>query len=350
MDLGITYLGRSFGTDMEHRLLQRGLLKTPLWVSNDWSFVAMEGDSVVVKRENIRIGQYPFLRVSEIVLQGVHGVSTALLMRCAAQGIPVTLCRSSGEHVQTAPPRGQDWIKTGWQHMQRHQALPDHERLELCRILVAAKLGNYCGWFRQQRLPPPVDMEHLLIRLKQAATVMEIMGLEGEASRQLFGRVNGQVKDPAFISAGRIQRQKPDRWNTLLDAAYMLLFHHLNVLVRSAGLNPYLGWLHSAENRYESLVCDLQEPFRHRIDRLILRWLKLGMIRAEHFEQGAGGRWGFTREGHAALIKAWHTALHSGYTWEGGVTLAGNLHRQALWLENWVDHGGELQCYHVPGR
>lgn len=233
--------------------------------------------------------------------------------------------------------------------MERHQSQAEQDRLDVCRALVAAKLGNYCAWFKQQRLPPPLAMEHVLERLRKACSVMEIMGVEGEGARQLFRRVNGQVKDEAFVSHARVQRQKADRWNCLLDAAYMLLFHHLHVLVRNGALNPWLGFLHSPENRYESLVCDLQEPFRHRVDRLVLRWLRLGMIKAEHFEQ-AHARWSFTREGSAALLKAWHAALHSGYSWEGGITLSGWLQRQVLWLENWVHHGGEYQCYHVPSR
>lgn len=347
VDLGISFLGRSFGTDTEHRLLERGLLKTPLWITNDWSFVGIEADTVVLRRENTKVGQYPLLRVSEIVLQGSHAFSSSLVMRCASQGIPITFCRAGGEHVSTLPPAGAAWTQTAWRHTQRHQALPEEERVEICRGIVAAKLGNYAAWFRQQRLPPPVDLPHLLERLRSATSVMEIMGLEGDAARQTFRRVNARVPGEAFISHARLQRQKPDRWNCLLDAAYMLLFHHLNVLVRSAGLNPYLGFLHSAENRFESLVCDLQEPFRHRIDRLVLRWLRLGMIKADHFEQ-VHGRWSFTREGRAALLRAWHTALHSGYSWEGGLTLAGSLQRQVLWLENWATHGGTLRCYHIP--
>lgn len=347
VDLGLSFLGRSFGTDSEHRLLERGLLKTPLWITNDWSFVGLEADTVILRRDKIKVGQYPLLRVSEIVLQGSHALSSSLIMRCTAQGVPITFCRAGGEHVSTLPPAGMAWTQTAWRHTQRHQALTEDERVEICRGLVAAKLGNYAAWFRQQRLPPPVDLPHLLVRLRTATSVLEIMGLEGEAARQTFRRVNARVPEEAFVSHARVQRQKPDRWNCLLDAAYMLLFHHLNVLVRSAGLNPYSGFLHSAENRFESLVCDLQEPFRHRIDRLVLRWLRLGMLKADHFE-AVNGRWSFTREGRAALLRAWHTALHSGYSWEGGLTLAGGLQRQVLWLENWATHGGTLRCYHVP--
>jgi group II intron reverse transcriptase/maturase/CRISPR-associated endonuclease Cas1 len=343
VDLGLTYLGRTFGSTLEPRVVEKALLKTPLWVMNDWAFVGLEADAIVLKRDGQKVGQYPLMRVSQLVLQGAHALSTALLMRCAAQGIPVTLCRASGEHITTQAPAGDAWLRLAWQHMQRHQALTDEERMEHARAIVAAKLTGYAEWFKIARLPPPVDLSHLLTRLKEVPSVMEVMGLEGESARQIFKRVNGQVTSDAFVSTGRVQRQKPDRWNCLLDAAYMLLFHHLNNLVRCSGLNPYLGFLHSAQNRYESLVCDLQEPFRHRVDRLVLRWLRLGMLKEDHFEQEPGGRWGFTREGRTALVKAWHQALQSSYAHEGGLTLAGKLQRQVLWLENWVTHGGSVR-------
>ncbi len=349
VDLGLTFLGRNFGLDMDQRLVERRLLRQPLWVVNDWSFVALDGDSVMLKRDNRLLARYPLLRLSELVLEGPHGVSSALLMRCTSQGIPVTFCRTGGRHVSTLQPAGRDWLAAAMRHAERHHTLAEHEIVEQCRALVAAKLGNYVVWFKEKRLPPPIDLDHLVKRLRQAASVFEILGLEGDASRQLFRRVNAQAPTADFASRGRVQRLKSDRWNTLLDAAYTLLFHQLNVLVRSAGLSPFLGFLHSPRNRFESLVCDLQEPFRHRIDRLVLRWLNLGTLRADDFEQEmASNRWQFTREGRVKLVKAWHTALHSSYISDGGLSLRECLQRQVVWLENWVAHGGGLQWFRWP--
>ena len=100
------------------------------------------------------------------------------------------------------------------------------------------------------------------------ASVAFARGIEGAAARLVFPLLNRRTAAPGFESKGRVPRAKPDRWNTLLDALYSLLFTRLNVLLRCANLDPYLGFLHSPKDDYESLVCDLIEPFRFRMDRL----------------------------------------------------------------------------------
>jgi CRISPR-associated endonuclease Cas1 len=59
--------------------------------------------------------------------------------------------------------------------------------------------------------------------------------------------------------------------------------------VRAAGLNPYLGFLHNPEDNYESFVCDIEELFRPRIDRLIIRLINLKAIRKEDFTETERG-------------------------------------------------------------
>lgn len=55
--------------------------------------------------------------------------------------------------------------------------------------------------------------------------------------------------------------------------------------MRAVGLNPYLGFLHSPEDNYESLVCDIEELFRARIVRLIMRLVNLKVITKEDFTE-----------------------------------------------------------------
>ena len=54
--------------------------------------------------------------------------------------------------------------------------------------------------------------------------------------------------------------------------------------MRSKGLNPYLDFLHSHKNHYESLVWDLMEPFRYRMDRMVIKIVKRKTICADDFE------------------------------------------------------------------
>lgn len=109
-------------------------------------------------------------------------------------------------------------------------------------------------------------------------------GLEGFAARRTYSQLNSIIDIPAFRLKTR-NRKNPDIMNSLMNFAYYLLFSRLNATVRAVGLNPYLGFLHSPEDKYESLVSDLVELFRSRMDRLLARVINLKVIGEGDFNQ-----------------------------------------------------------------
>ncbi|MCI5224952.1 MAG: CRISPR-associated endonuclease Cas1, partial [Candidatus Electrothrix sp. AR4] len=135
------------------------------------------------------------------------------------------------------------------------------------------------------------QLEQVVIALEHCQSVNEILGHEGGAAKLLFRAINGLVREEEgqafFQTKARICHCRADPYNSLLDFASFLLFCKLNVLVRIRGLNPYLGILHSHKDSYESLVADLQELFRCRMDRMVLRMLNLRIIQVEDFEEAA---------------------------------------------------------------
>jgi CRISPR-associated protein Cas1 len=48
-------------------------------------------------------------------------------------------------------------------------------------------------------------------------------------------------------------------------------------------LDPYLGFLHSAGDSYESLVCDLEEAFRPMVDRHLVTAINKKVVQAKDF-------------------------------------------------------------------
>jgi hypothetical protein len=70
---------------------------------------------------------------------------------------------------------------------------------------------------------------------------------------------------------------------------HTLLFSRINATVRTVGLNPYLGFLHSPQDNYESLVCDIEELFRARIDRFIIRLTNLKVVKRDDFVEAERG-------------------------------------------------------------
>jgi CRISPR-associated protein Cas1 len=186
------------------------------------------------------------------------------------------------------------------------------------------------------------------LREDGAAAIDAIRGHEGATGRHLISWVNGRVRNPDWSAARRLPHERPDRWNLLLDTLSFLLFNRLHTACRTCGLDPWLGFLHSPENRYPSLVYDLMEPFRARLDRFAVWLVNVGAIVSALTAADAQGCWGFTADGWKALILQFEKQLDVAYAADEGRTWRQLLDRQVQDLVLWVDQGIELRLHTHP--
>jgi CRISPR-associated protein Cas1 len=337
-DTGFTFLGLHFGGGLAEDWLEDTALERTLFLRHPHAWVGVDHDAVTVREAGRLLARLPFRRVSEIVLLGAGGVSQKLVERCAQRGIALSFCTAAGRLQNVLWRHDQSHYRLAAAQAARHAALPPAERLACARLLVSAKLHNYLAWFRarpEAQLRPAIDACEAGLRLLTDATTLDALrGVEGLAARDVFRTLNDRAPAP-FHSLRREPHTGLDLWNILLDFAYSLLFQRLNTLVRLRGLDPFLGLLHSPDARYESLVCDLQEPFRARCDRFLQKVLNRGQMKAEDFEPDPLTGPSLTRTAAARFIELFAQELdtrlaHEPATW--GKTLEG----QVRALERWA--------------
>ena len=325
--------------------------RRPLYVQQMGAFVGVDGDSVLVRRKEELLGKAPLHSVSEIFLYGAGCVSSRLIQKCAAEKIPLSFCTPAGWHFGTLAPMSREWYGRIGAHISRHNALSPSERAEAARTLVRAKMHGAKTWLLPKSEKKAVLCKTLELAessLGRAFSPSEIMGVEGAFARSVFPVVNALVRNEAFRSERRLPRAKADLWNTLLDAAYSLLSARLYVLIQSAGLNPYLGFLHSPRDRYPSLVADMQEPFRHRLDQLALKLVNQGVVRPEHFSW-TGQHWYLEKEGYAALVRGFERLLDTRFSGET-LTIRRGLSRQVDAIRFWASREMPLVLLEQPCR
>lgn len=287
---GIQFLGMRFdGSDApetaEEDVRQ---FRKPLYITEPYSFLALNGDAIEISRGREVLESFPLRRVSEIMIMEKASFSTALVRRCTAMRIPLTMTLNSGYYVNTIRPDSKNYFAIAHEHACRYHALTDTELLCMAKEIAAGKLKNYLPLFRQRYVAGLNDfiheLERIIDRILLAADINEVRGHEGNAAKKIYQRFNDLIENPEFHIRKR-GRMVPDRINALLNFGYYLLFTRVNVTIRSAGLNPYLGFLHSSHDDYESLVCDIEELFRSRIDRLIIRMINLNMFKEGDFAE-----------------------------------------------------------------
>ena len=285
---GIQFLGmRIDGSEVrESSADDTRQFKKPLYIVEPFTFLALNGDAIEIHKDKRVLESIPLRRVGEIMIMEKASFSTGLIRRCTDMNIPVTITLNSGYYVTTIKPDSKKYLAIAHDHARRYYTLSDTETLCIAKDIAAGKIANYISLFRQ-RYEAGLnnfihELERIIGRIHQSADVNQVRGHEGSAAKKVYVRLNDLIENPDFHIKKR-GRNEPDKINALLNFGYYLLFSRLNATVRSAGLNPYLGFLHSPHDNYESLVCDIEELFRSRIDRLIIKMINLNMLRDTHF-------------------------------------------------------------------
>lgn len=268
------------------------LMRKPLYITEPFLFLGLNGEAIDIYKSRQVIETIPLRRLSEIMVMEKASFSTALLKKCTEDNIPLTITLNSGYYITTIKPDSRKYYDLAFQHARKHYALSDIEALSIAKEFAAGKVGNYISLFKQ-RYSAGMNiaikrLDRAVSDIQAAANVDEVRGFEGAIAKEVYGMLNDLIDDDTFHIKTR-ERKNPDRINSLINFGHYLLFSRINATLRSVGLNPYLGFLHSSENNYESLACDIEELFRARIDRFLIRTLNLKTITADDFYETSRG-------------------------------------------------------------
>ena len=98
----------------------------------------------------------------------------------------------------------------------------------------------------------------------------KLLGLEG-SSASAYWSVLGKLPPAPFQFDKRSQNPATDPVNAMINYAYGVLYSKVERGCIIAGLDPYVGFLHTDRYNKKSLVFDLIEPFRIFADRVVLK-------------------------------------------------------------------------------
>ncbi|HVY70459.1 MAG TPA: CRISPR-associated endonuclease Cas1 [Verrucomicrobiae bacterium] len=363
---GFSFLGLRFGGGFDTALVEESALEKTVFLRHPHAWVGVDHDAVVVREGGRLLARMPFRRVRELMLLGAGGVSARLVERCATRGIPISFCTAGGRLQNTLWRHDQSHYLLAAAHAAKHAALPDAHRLAAARALVSGKLVNHLAWLRatdDAELRAAREEVSAAIRLlPEAGTIESLRGVEGMAARAVFRALNdrvtrtlagqGRTAEAAFFhSDRRSPGEGYDPWNSLLDFLYSMLFHRINSLLRLRGLNPFLGVLHSHQASYESLVCDLQEPFRVRCDRLLQSLVNRREVTPEDFiaSPPVGGvilKPELSGPAIARIIEAFARELDTQLAGEAG-NWGRLIEAQVLCVQRWVERDDPFRVYHA---
>lgn len=273
-----------------------------LYVTTQGTYLAKEGEAVVVRLDSLVVMRVPIHTLDGIVCFGQIGFSPFLLGLCGERGVTVSFLSEKGRFLARiqGPVSGNVLLR----REQYRRADNPIASAALARSVIAAKVANSRTVILRALRDRPestgaerlkaaaAQLAQLLTALREGIPLDNLRGLEGTAARvyfEVFDDLITQQKD-GFFFRERSRRPPLDNVNALLSFVYTLLRHDLEAALESVGLDPAVGFLHRDRPGRASLALDLMEELRAFLaDRLTLSLINLQQIRAEGFRTNESG-------------------------------------------------------------
>ena len=271
------------------------LLNT-LYVTTEDAYLSLNGETVDVIFGDDTHKQIPLHTLNGIVSFSYKGASPALMGKCAEMGILLSFYTPFGKYLCDTGN-----CTNGNVYLRRTQfrwADDEAKRLSIIKNMIIGKLYNskylILHYMRDHQLQ--VDCEKICLAADRIETYVEavkaaggsdsIRGIEGNAAAEYFGVFNElilQNKD-IFSFDGRSRRPPTDPVNCLLSFAYSLLTNECSAGLRSVGLDPFVGLMHTDRPGRCSLALDMMEELRSVFaDRFVLTLINNRIVNEKSF-------------------------------------------------------------------
>ena len=277
------------------------LLNT-LYVTSENSYLALDGENIVVFEEKTEVGRLPLHNLEGIVSFGYRGTSPALMGACADRNI--SLCYMTPQGKFLAKVTGKVKGNVVLRKQQYASTQDEGQSLEVAKNCILGKVYN-ARWVLERAIRDhslQIDVERVksaseylkksLKYIQNSQSKEQLRGYEGEAAQIYFGVFDQLIlqQKKEFKFAGRNKRPPVDNVNALLSFVYTLLTNQIVAALESVGLDPYVGYLHTERPGRASLALDLIEELRAVVaDRFVVSLINKKIITGKNFVKKENG-------------------------------------------------------------
>jgi CRISPR-associated protein Cas1 len=264
--------------------------------------VSLDGENVVIIKDNNELGRVPLHNLEGIVVFGYTGASPALMGSCAKHNISLCFMTQYGKFLSriSGEVRGNVTLRK----TQYFLSDKKEESIKIARNFIIGKIYN-SRWVIEravrdhsmrvdvQKLKDVSDSLKKSIDMAVECEEHEILrGIEGEAAKLYFSVFNDLIlqQKEHFSFNGRNKRPPLDNVNALLSFAYTLLTNNIVSALETVGLDPYVGFMHTDRPGRVSLALDLLEELRSVFaDRFVISLINKKMISSDGFIKKENG-------------------------------------------------------------
>lgn len=244
-----------------------------LVINTPGTFITQKDECFRLKQKE-RVFDISPLKVESIVISNQAMLSTKAIALALEHNIDIVFLDKFGD------PLGRVWFsKMGSTALIRRRQLEAAAKplgLELVTDMIQRKMENQVRFLKKLMHARPGRESHFGDAIKTIEQTVSglvladddlekvrnrFMGLEGTAGRAYFQCLSS-IMPEKYQFEGRSRRPARDSFNAVLNYSYGILYSLVEKACILAGLDPYVGFLHTDNYNKKSMVFDLIEPFR----------------------------------------------------------------------------------------
>jgi len=246
-------------------------------VINDYgTFLGLNNHRISVK-QNQDVKYYPLnrLRTVSIAKQGVS-VSNNLIEAFSSRGIKLFFLDFRGvahSAILGQSQHGVVAVRIAQIDFCKNDTLTLAKKIVIAKIKNQRAVLNHFDKYHKKEVLEEASKELLLNieKIKSVKTIDKLLGLEGASANSYFQA----LKEANLFSSSFMKREKRGSQeinNSMLNLGYSVLSSYILNAIINAGLEPYLGVLHTKRPGKMSLVLDIMEEYRAWVvDRSVIK-------------------------------------------------------------------------------
>lgn len=295
----------------------RKLLNT-LFILSEETYLSLDGENIVILAENSEKRRFPLHMLENIMCFSYKGASPALMGACAERKIGLSFFSPNGKFL--AGVHGKEYGNVLLRKQQYRISDDKEQGLQYAKNMMIGKVYN-SRWTLERTArdhKERVDYESIrkvsaelqegLLKIRTVENIDQLRGIEGELASRYFSIFNELIlnqKDD-FIFQTRNRRPPMDRVNALLSFAYAVVERECANALRSVGLDPFVGFMHTDRPGRESMALDIMEEFRSILcDRFVLTLINTKTVRKDSFMKGDDGAVLLNDKGRKIFFNNW---------------------------------------------
>jgi CRISPR-associated protein Cas1 len=308
-------------------------MTTDLLIDTYGTRIGSSGERIVLSFPNTKQKkEYPIRRLDKIVVLRPASLTTNAVQLALEHDVDIVYLGAFGKpigRIFSSEPKGLASLRKG----QLEASTSPEKSFALAKAFVKGKCANQISHIRLLSYEHKQDFSKELLQAQTMFDSIDFLPVGEKSKEQLLG-TEGYIAERYFSCLKRLCKfpgRKPearDKYNSMLNYGYGILYNEVERMCLYVGLDPYLGLYHSERYGKPALVLDLVEEFRVPIVDMAIfpLFISKEVNKRKYFEKVAGSaekekkgkpQYQLSAEGKALVVKAVMYHLYREAKWNG---------------------------------